>query len=172
VTDARARLDGYPELAEWFEEREDRSETIRDALRLLKAREGADEYDGLDDDQAAAESWLLENVGIGSRSSLTYVENRLAQQLSLDMDQIRERIVKPLEREGYVTIAARIERVDVVVQPPAGGGSGAATSEGAEDASSGRGGRGLSEAEAEVLSEARERLESAEPARADGGESA
>ncbi|GAA0305587.1 hypothetical protein [Halarchaeum salinum] len=171
MTDARARLDGHPELAEWFEAREDRSETIRDALRLLKAREDSGEFEGLDDDQAAAETWLLENVGVGSRSSLSYVENRLAQQLSLDMDMIRQRIVKPLEREGYVAVVARIESVDVVVRPP-GSGASSPSRESDESASSERGERGLSEEEAEVFAEARERLESAEPARADGGESA
>jgi len=39
MTDARARLDSDEELAEWFEGREEKSATVRDALRLLMARE-------------------------------------------------------------------------------------------------------------------------------------
>lgn len=168
MTDARARLDGN--LAEWYEGRENGSETVRDALRLLRAREGSDEYDGLDDDQAAAYGWLVEHVGVGGRVSLPYLENRVAQQLSLEMGQVRRRVVKPLDREGYISVVSRIESVDVVVQPAGGESDASAACEGAGEASSGRGGGGLSEEEAEVLAEARERLDAAEPARADGGD--
>ncbi|GGN18665.1 hypothetical protein [Halarchaeum nitratireducens] len=170
MTDARARLSG--ELAEWYEERENGSETVRDALRLLMAREEAREFEGLSDDQEVAESWLLENVGIGNNTTLSWVENRLAQQLSLDMEQIRMQVTKPLNQQGYISVKPRRESVDVVVQPPTAGESVSASREGVGEASSGRDGGGLSEAEAEVLSEARERLADAEPARADGGGSA
>lgn len=167
MTDARARLDGDSELASWFEGREEKSKTIREALRLLKARESSGEYEGLDDDQAAAYSWLREEVGVGSRVSLSFVENRIAQLLSLEMEGIRRRIVKPLDRHGYVSVVARIESVEVVVCPP---GSGSAESR-REESRAADAGASVSEEELEVLAEARERLADAEPARAGGGAS-
>ena len=162
MTDARARLDSDEELAEWFEGREEKSATVRDALRLLMAREAGGESDGLNDDQAAAYGWLTEHVGVGARVSLDYAENRIAQLLSLDMGQVRRRVVKPLDREGYISVVARIRSVKVVVRPLGGG---SAESERAADAEP-----SVSAEEAEVLAEARERLESAESARTDGGD--
>ncbi|GGL34001.1 hypothetical protein GCM10009037_17040 [Halarchaeum grantii] len=168
MTDARARLDG--ELAEWYEGRENGSKTVREALRLLMAREESREFEGLSDDQEVAESWLLQNVGIGNNTTLSWVENRLAQQLSLDMEQIRVQVTKPLKQQGYISVKPRHESVDVAVHPPTAGES--ASREGAGEASGGRGGGGLSEEEWEEFRRMQEELADAEPVRADGGESA
>lgn len=168
MTKAAARLDG--ELAEWYESREDKSETVRDALRLLMAREESREFGGLSDDQEAAETWLLEKVGIGNNTTLDWVENRLAQQLSLDMEQIRNQVTKPLNQQDYIEVTPRRDSVDVAVNPPTAGESAAMASESGGEASSAASEGGLSEEEWEEFRRMQEELENAEAVRADGGE--
>ncbi|QLC33634.1 hypothetical protein EFA46_005280 [Halarchaeum sp. CBA1220] len=162
MTDVGARIDDE-ELEEFLEGVENQSEAVREGLRLLARERAGMSFGDLDDDQERALNWLLDNVGVGRRSELERIENRLAQVTSYDMELVRSAILRPLEANGYIRVHTGMADVWVVVcAPPSEEGTGEASS-GRDDGVGDGGGVGSVEAQ-------RERLDAAEPARADGGD--
>lgn len=106
------------ELEELLNEVNNKSEIVREGLRLWQVENKAGEYADLDDEQAYGYEWLLDRVGAGGRVNVEAAKNELAQEISKDMRYVMNQVIKPLERKGYLRVRTGIERVDLVVTPP------------------------------------------------------
>lgn len=106
------------ELEAFLEESENRSETIREALRVYRFQQDGVPDPRLSERQRVGYEWLRETAEGGGRVSLDVVETTLAQLLSVKKALVRQLVVKPLARLGYVRVVPRMESVVVVVRPP------------------------------------------------------
>lgn len=106
------------ELEAFLADRESDSETVRRALRYLRAQEEGVEDERLTEHQRAAYQWLRNRVGVGNSASVPMVENQLSQKLSVDMSLIRSQVLRPLERHGYTAVQARVSDSRLTVLPP------------------------------------------------------
>jgi hypothetical protein len=117
VTHVSVRLDDE-ELEEFLAGRESNSETVRTALRYLRAQEKGVNDDRLTDHQQVAYRWLRDRVGVGGSASVGMVENRLSQSLSVDMDLVRSQVLRPLESLDYISVQARVQSARITVLAP------------------------------------------------------
>jgi Arc/MetJ-type ribon-helix-helix transcriptional regulator len=117
VTNLSVRIND-DELEAFLADRESDSETVRKALRYLRAQEEGIEDERLTEHQRAAYQWLRDRVGVGNSASVPMVENQLAQRLSVDMSLIRSQVLRPLERHGYTAVQARVSDSRLRVLPP------------------------------------------------------
>jgi hypothetical protein len=114
---AQARINDET-LAEWLDEQESKSETVREALRLYRLQHESVEDDRLTGAQRSAYQWLREQAGVGGTVRLEVAQTVLAQTLSRDKDLIKYTVLQPLENLGYVEVNAGIRAVRVTVLPP------------------------------------------------------
>jgi len=137
VTHLSVRVDD-DELEAFLNDRESNSETVRTALRYLRAQEQGVDDDRLTHDQRAAYQWLRDRVGVGGTMTVGVVENRLAQHLSQDMDLVKRALLRPLESHGYIRVQSRINTARITVLPPSSASAGpepSTASDAPEDAS-------------------------------------
>jgi len=105
---------------------ENKSEVMRQALRLYAQERDLIETDDLTEAQRAAYKWLLERTGGGDGLLLLdSVETALAQHLGKSNKAgrtgeslIRQEITKPLRRKGYIEIKQAMQQVRIYVVPP------------------------------------------------------
>ena len=99
---------------------ENKSEVMREALRLYARERDLIETDDLTEPQREAYNWLLEQTGGGDGVLLIdSAETALAQRLGKDKDAlIRREITKPLRSKGYIDIEQTIHDVWIYVIPP------------------------------------------------------
>lgn len=106
------------ELAEFLDNVENKSETIRSALRReMYQTKGVDDP-RLTEDQRAAYEWFRRYAGVGEDVDLGIARTVLAQILSLDKKIVTASAIRPLERLGYIVVRPRMHDVRVVVRPP------------------------------------------------------
>lgn len=117
MTHVSVRVDDE-ELEEFLAGRESNSETVRTALRYLRAQEKGVADDRLTDHQQVAYRWLRDRVGVGGSASVQMVENRLSQSLSVDMELVRSQVLRPLESLDYIAVQAQIQSSRIKVLPP------------------------------------------------------
>lgn len=117
VTQASARINDE-ELAEWLDGRENKSETVREALRYLRLqREGIGDK-RLTDAQRAAYEWFRQRVGVGGSIPLGPAKSKLSQQVGLKKEDLRYAVFGALERLGYIEVTPRMHDVVVSVRAP------------------------------------------------------
>ncbi len=132
VTHVSVRIND-DDLEAFLDDRGDVSETVRTALRYLRAQEeGVDDH-RLTDHQRAAYTWLRDRVGVGGTVSVGLAKNRLAQTLSVDMDLVKGQVLRPLESHGYIRVQARVETALITVLPPSAASEGSESSAAADD---------------------------------------
>lgn len=117
VTKVNARINDE-QLAEFLDEQESKSETVRKALRLYRLQHESVDDNRLTDAQRAGYRWMREQAGVGGTLRLEVVRTVLAQTLSRDKDLIKYTVLQPLERLGYVDVTPRNEHVRVRVRSP------------------------------------------------------
>lgn len=106
-------------LEEFLSNAENKSETIREALRVYRFQQEGVEDTRLSDRQRTAYAWLRETTGGDSgRTDLRVAKTVLAQLLSIQKPLVKHMVLKPLNRLGYIDVAPRMEGVTVVVRPP------------------------------------------------------
>ena len=105
-------------LDEYLDDAENKSELVREAVRLHRLKNGALEDARLTDKQRAAYAWLREYVGVDETMQYEVIQTVLAQKLSLGKEIVKELVLKPLDRLGYLRVTPRMHHVDVEVQPP------------------------------------------------------
>jgi len=106
------------ELEAFLDDVENKSETIREALRVYRFQSEGVEDSRLSERQRVGYEWMLESVGENGRLTLEMVETTLAQLLSMKKGLVRQLVVKPLERLGYVVVRPAQSHVNVAVRPP------------------------------------------------------
>jgi hypothetical protein len=104
-------------LDEFLGDVENKSEAVREALQLYRMQKAGVDDDRLTDTQRAAYQWLRERVGGDGRIQLEKAKPMLAQVLSLNADVIKDFVLRPLDRHGYIEVVPRMESVVVVVRP-------------------------------------------------------
>lgn len=117
VTEVSARI-LEETLAEWYEGRDNKSETVREALRHLRIKEDGVGDDRLSEKQERAYQWLREHVGVGESMSLGQAKSEIAQQVSIKKQDLKSAVLQPLNRSGYIGIEPRMHDVRVRVRPP------------------------------------------------------
>lgn len=117
VTHLSVRIED-DELEAFRDDRESASETVRTALRYLRAQEQGVDDERLTDDQRAAYQWFRDRVGVGGTMTVGVAKNRLAQHLSQDMDLVKWALLRPLESHGYIRVQSRISTSRITVLPP------------------------------------------------------
>lgn len=106
------------ELEAFLDDQENRSETIREALRVYQWKQEGVQDDRLTDQQRVAYQWMLEQTDGGGRLSLEVAKTVLAQQLSMSSGIIKEQVFKPLQRHGYLVPVQYTTYVVLVVLTP------------------------------------------------------
>jgi len=106
------------DLEAFLDDAENKSETIREALRVYQFHQEGVEDDRLSERQRIGYEWMLETAGAGGTVALDVIETTLAQLLSVKKSLIRRLVVKPLDRLGYVDVRPRMESVAVRVRSP------------------------------------------------------
>ena len=107
------------ELEAFLSDAENKSETIREALRVYRFQQEGVADTRLSDRQRTAYAWLRETTGgEGGRTDLRIAKTVLAQLLSIQKPLVKHMVLKPLDRLGYIDVAPRMEGVTVVVRPP------------------------------------------------------
>jgi len=106
------------ELDAFLDETENKSETVREALRLYRLERGSVEDERLTDNQRQAYEWLRKNVGFGGGMELQEVKPMLAQILSIDKAVVKRFVIRPLDRFGYVEVDNWMDGVRIYVRPP------------------------------------------------------
>lgn len=106
------------ELEAFLDDADNKSEVIREALRVYQFQSEGVEDSRLSERQRVGYEWMLETAGAEGTVSLDVVETTLAQLLSVKKKLVRQLVVKPLDRLGYVTVRPRMESVAVRVWPP------------------------------------------------------
>jgi Arc/MetJ-type ribon-helix-helix transcriptional regulator len=105
---------------------ENKSEVMREALRLYARERDLIETDDLTEPQREAYNWLLERTGGGDGYLLVDgAENSLAQYLGKSSKSpkgndslIRQEITKPLRSKGYIKLMQGMDAVRIYVVPP------------------------------------------------------
>jgi len=105
-------------LDEYLDDAENKSGLVREAVRLHRLKKGAVEDARLTDKQRAAYAWLREYVGVDETMQYEVIQTVLAQKLSLGKEIVKEQVLKPLDRLGYLDVTPRMHHVDVEVRPP------------------------------------------------------
>jgi hypothetical protein len=106
------------DLDAFLNDAENKSEVVREAVRLYRLKKGVVEDARLTDKQRAAYGWLREYVGVDETMQYEVIQTVLAQKLSLGKEIVKELVLKPLDRLGYLRVTPRMHHVDVEVQPP------------------------------------------------------
>jgi len=117
VTQLSVRVDDE-KLEAFLADRENNSETVRTALRYLRAQQVGVDDGRLTDHQRAAYQWLRDRVGVGGTVSVSMAENQLSQQLSVDMEMVRGHVLRPLESHGYTRVQSHVQTALITVLPP------------------------------------------------------
>ena len=133
VTQLSVRVDDE-ELEAFLADRENNSETVRTALRYLRAQQVGVDDGRLTDHQRAAYQWLRDRVGVGGTVSVSMAENQLSQQLSVDMEMVRGHVLRPLESHGYTRVQSHVQTALITVLPPSSSSSEGPTPSTAVDA--------------------------------------
>jgi len=97
---------------------DNKSETIREALRMYRLQREGVEDERLTDSQRAAYTWLRERVGVDGKLALGPAKSELAQVLSLKKGLVKQTVLQPLDRHGYIDVSPRMHDVVVTVRPP------------------------------------------------------
>jgi hypothetical protein len=105
-------------LDEYLDDAENKSELVREAVRLHRLKNGVVEDARLTDKQRGAYAWLREYVGVEDTMQNEVIKTVLAQKLSLGKEIVKELVLKPLDRLGYLQVTPRMHHVDVEVRPP------------------------------------------------------
>ncbi|SEW09960.1 hypothetical protein [Halobacterium jilantaiense] len=106
------------DLDEYLDDAENKSELVREAVRLYRLKNGAVDDARLTDKQRAAYAWLREYVGVEETMQYEVVQTVLSQKLSLGKEIVKELVLKPLDRLGYLDVTPRMHHVIVEVRPP------------------------------------------------------
>ena len=106
------------ELEAFLEEQENRSETIREALRVYRWKQEGVQDARLTDQQRVAYQWMLEQTDGGGRLSMEVAKTVLSQHLSLSAGIVKEQVFKPLERHGYLLPVQYTNYVTLLVLAP------------------------------------------------------
>jgi Arc/MetJ-type ribon-helix-helix transcriptional regulator len=120
VTQVRARVDDE-DLEEFLDDVDNKSEAVREALRLYRLQHEAIEDDRLTGAQRSAYRWMREQTGVGGRLRLEVARTVLAQTLSRKKDLIKYTVLQPLENLGYIDVSAGMQSVTITVLPPQNG---------------------------------------------------
>jgi len=107
-----------PELESFLDEQENRSEAIREAIRVYQWKQEGVQDSRLTDQQRVAYQWMLEQTDGGGRLSLEVAKTVLAQLLSLNSAIVKDQVFKPLQRAGYLRPAQYPTHVVLVVLAP------------------------------------------------------
>lgn len=92
-----------------------KSDTMREALRLLAREKGKGVFTDLTEDQAVAYRWLLDNVGTGGLINGEIAEVELAQVLGKNQQIIRRLVLTPLDAGDYIDVITGVRTVNIRV---------------------------------------------------------
>lgn len=109
------------ELDDLLEGAENKSERVREALRLWKAERDGNGGDGLTEEQAAGYEWLRDRAGVGGMVNLRVAKTVLAQRLSIDKGLVKAEVLQPLSEAGYLDVQPRLYDVAIWVREPTEG---------------------------------------------------
>lgn len=106
------------ELNEYLDDVENKSEVVREALRMHRAKNDLVDDHRLSDAQVKGYDWMRRHVGINGRMPKRMVKSPLAEHLKLGKKTVEHFVLRPLARLGYIAMPAGLENVAVVVRPP------------------------------------------------------
>jgi len=106
------------ELNEYLDDVDNKSEVVREALRMHRAKNDLVDDHRLSDAQVKGYDWMRRHVGINERMPKEMLKSPLAEHLKLGKKTVEHFVLRPLERLGYIHLAQGLENVTVVVRPP------------------------------------------------------
>ncbi|EMA01800.1 hypothetical protein C437_15311 [Haloarcula vallismortis ATCC 29715] len=104
-----------PKLREHLDSAENKSETIRDAIRTEATADGTLRMADLSDDELTAYEWLDEQ---GGRVELETAETHIAQLTQVEKKLVRRNLLRPLSAMGLLEADTRMWGVDLVTIAP------------------------------------------------------
>jgi hypothetical protein len=106
------------QLDDYLDDAENKSELVREAVRLYQLKNSAVDDARLTDKQRVAYAWLREYVGVEETMQYEVIQTILSQKLSLGKEIVKELVLKPLDQHGYLDVTPRMHHVIVEVRPP------------------------------------------------------